>query len=124
MHVLAKIAIVVLVVFACFIAGFRVGINKSPSRENLEGQIVFALTSYRALETTNVQKLHSCIDIQLVAYTREYERRFGVPNGTNAFDKRFAEAKEIADRVEKTLVPVGSGLQKALGTNYNVEMGK
>ena len=50
-----------------------------------------------------------------------HERHFGVPSGTNSFTKRFAEAKVIADRIEKQMVPVSS-IGAALGSNVTVEM--
>ena len=91
---------------ACYFVGFRRGINESPLREERQGQVLYAVEMYHAVEVTNWGKLQSFVDTQIIAFTRDYERRFGVPSGTNIFAKRFADAKFIADQVEKKMVPV------------------
>ena len=59
--------------------------------------------------------------MQVLALTRDYERRFGVPTGSNRFAQNFAEAKAIADRVEGQLVPLSSAFTNLpLATNFKV----
>ena len=92
--------------FASYSLGYRHGLRQSPLREERQGQVLYAIGMYRAAEATNWAKVQSFIDTQVVAFTRDYARRFGVPGGTNIFSKRFRDAMTIADRVEKKMVPV------------------
>ena len=102
------VAAVLLACFAGYVVGYRAGIKQSPLREERQGEVLYALGMYQAAEATNWTKVQSFIDIQIVAFTRDYERQFGVPSGTNVFDRRFKNAKLIADRIEKLMVPVNS----------------
>jgi hypothetical protein len=127
-----RIKLFILTVFAiigcivCYAIGFNSGVKQSHLETKNEQQtlVIVTLGGYKAAEATNWTKVQSLLSTELLAFTRDYEHRFGLSTGTNTFDRRFAEAKEIADRVEKQMVPVASGLQKALGTNFKVEMGK
>jgi hypothetical protein len=92
--------------------------------EDQRGLVVLTLSGYKAAEATNWTKVQSLLSVEILGFTRDYERRFGVPTGTNIFVGRFAEAKVIADRVEAQMVPVVGALQKALGSNVTVEIGK
>ena len=109
----------------CYVVGYRSGSGQSPLREDREGELVYALGMYHAAETTNVTKLHSFLDIKILAYTRDYQRRFGVPPPTNRFGRDFAEAQILAARIEKRLVPIPA-IGTALGSNVSVtvESGK
>lgn len=123
---IAIIATVLLIVCVlAYVLGYRSGSIQSPLREDREGELVFALGMYRAAETTNLTKLHSFLDIKILAYTRDYERRFGVPPPTNGFGRAFAEAQALAAQIEKRLVPI-SAVGAALGSNVSVtvESGK
>jgi hypothetical protein len=109
----------------CYVLGYRSGSKQSPLRDDREGELVYALGMYRAAETTNLTKLHSFLDLKILAYIRDYERRFGVPPPTNRFGRDFAEAQALAAQIEKRLVPV-SAIGPALGSNVSVtvESGK
>jgi hypothetical protein len=120
--ILCVVAIIACIV--CYSFGFRSGIKQSRLEEDQRGLVVLTLSGYKAAEATNWTKVQSLLSVEILGFTRDYERRFGVPNGTNSFVGRFAEAKVIADRVDKQMVPVVSGLQKALGSNVTVEIGK
>jgi hypothetical protein len=102
------ITMALLACLACYIVGYRAGIKQSILREERQGQIIYALAMYQAAEATNWTKVKSFIDTQIVSFTRDYERPFGVPIGTNVFDRRFPDAKLIADRVEKQMVRVNA----------------
>ncbi len=102
------ITLCLLACLACYVVGYRAGVKQSPLREERQGQVLYALGMYQAAEATNWTKVQSFLDTQIVAFTRDYERRFGLPSGTNVFDRRFTDAKLIADRVEKKMVPVNA----------------
>jgi hypothetical protein len=93
---------------ACYVVGFRAGIKQSPLREERQGQVLYALAMYQAAEATNWTGVQGFLSTQIVAFTRDYERRFGLPSGTDVFARRFPDAKLIADRVEKQMVPVNA----------------
>src|SRR6266567_9100851 len=120
--ILSVVGIIGCAVF--YFLGYRSGTKRSLLEEDRRGLLVLTLGAYRAAEATNWTKVQSFLDVELLGFTHDYERHFGVPGGTNSFVKRFAEAKAIAGRVEKQMVPVESSLQSALGSNVTVETGK
>jgi hypothetical protein len=102
------VAVALLACLGCYVVGYRAGIEHSALRQERQGQVLYALSMYQAAEAANWTKVQSFLDTQIVAFTRDYERRFGVPSGTNVFDRRFMDAKLIADRVQKQMVPVNA----------------
>jgi hypothetical protein len=94
----------------CWKFGFRAGAANSNLQQLRQGDILIALRIYEAAENTNWAKVQSTIGMQVLALTRDYERRFGVPIVTNQFAQQFAEAQAAATRVEKQLVTVGTAL--------------
>jgi len=108
----------------CYSLGYRSGIKRSLLEEDRRGLLVLTLGGYKAAEATNWTKVKSLLTVELLGFTRDYERHFGIPNGTNFFVARFAEAKGIADQVEKQMVPVASSIQSALGSNVTIEIAK
>src|SRR5438045_1860314 len=69
-------------------------------------------------QATNWTKVRSFINTELLGFTRDYERDFGVPNATDRFASRFARAKIVADQIEKGMVPLSSILTNpAIATN-------
>src|SRR5262245_59458367 len=118
---LCILAIVVIIACSiCFALGYRSGSKRSRLEEDQRGLVVLTLTGYKAAEATNWTKVKSLLTIEILGFTRDYERRFGVPTGTNVFVTRLAKA--IADQVEKQMVPVGSALQSAVGSNVTVKI--
>lgn len=107
----------------CYLFGFRSGIKQSRHKEDQQGLVVLTLAGYKAAESNNWPKVKSLLRVELLGFTREYERRFGVPVGTNIYTKKFQEAKTIADRIEKEMVPVSS-LGAILGSNVTVRIKK
>jgi hypothetical protein len=117
--IIAAIALVACVI--CYLVGFRAGTKQSPLSEGRQGDLVIALRTYQAAERTNWTKVQSTLGMQVLALTRDYERRFGVPTGTNRFVQYFAEAKAVADRVESQLVPLSSAFTNLpLTPNFKV----
>jgi hypothetical protein len=113
--------VVVLLCAVCYALGYRSGIKQSRWEEDQRGLVVLTLGGYKAAKATNWSKVESLLTMEILGFTREYERRFGVPAGTNIFTTRFHEAKDIADHVEKELVPVSS-LGASLGSNVTVRV--
>lgn len=109
---------------ASYFAGYRSGIRQSRMEEDQRGLVTLTLGGYKAAEATNWAKVKSLLTMEMIGFTRDYERRFGVPTGTNGFVARFAEAKVFADQIEKQLVPMQSGVQSAIGSNLPVKAGE
>jgi hypothetical protein len=107
-----------------YAVGHRTGAESSVKRER-EGQLVLALRLYQTAQATNWAKVQSTLGIQVLGITRDYERRFGLPAGTNSFARHFTEAKSVADAVERTLVPVGSAFTNLpLAPDFKAAAGK
>jgi hypothetical protein len=104
--IFAAIAILVGAIF--YQIGYRSGAKRSPAEEDQRGLIVLTLSGYKSVEATNWPKVKSLITTELYGFTREYERRFGAPSGTNDFVRRFQEAKSMTDRIEKDMVPINA----------------
>jgi hypothetical protein len=103
---------------ACYFLGYNDGTKQSPLEEDRRGQLIFTLNAYQAAQSTNWVKVQSFLDIGLLALTRDYDRQFGIQRATKKFASRFADAKTIADRIEKTLVPI----EGAFGSNVTVRI--
>jgi hypothetical protein len=112
--IFAVIAVIVGGIF--YELGYRSGIKRSRAEEDQRGLVVLTLTSYKYAEATNWPKVKSFLTTELYGFTREYERRFGTPSGTNDFVRRFQEAKTLADRIEKDMVPI-SALGEVIGNS-------
>jgi hypothetical protein len=108
---------------ACYFAGVRSAAKYSPTRGERVAMITYAVEMYRAAEATNFTKLHSFLDTEILALTHDYETRFGVPTGPDKFSKDFQDAKVIADRLKKELIPTIS-VEEAFGSRIKDESGK
>lgn len=114
---LCMFAVMALLIGAIFYEfGYRSGMRRSPAEEDRRGLVVLTLSGYKFAETTNWPKVKSLLTTELYGFTREYERRFGAPTGTNDFVRRFEEAKSLADRIEKEIVPI-SALGQVIGSS-------
>ena len=108
-RLLSLLVLIILVVGAvCYELGYRAGVKRSRSEEEQRGLIVLTLTGYQQAEATNWPKVKSLLATEIVAFTREYERRFGTRSGTDDFVMRFRDAKIVADRIERDMVPVSA----------------
>lgn len=105
----------------CYFAGYRAGTKESPVRESREGDLLIALRTYQSAERTNWTKVQSVLGMQVLALTRDYERRFSAPGGTSSFARYFAEARAVADRIESRLLPLGAVLSN-VPTASNVKV--
>jgi hypothetical protein len=112
----------VIVCVTSYRLGYRSGIKQSRLEEDERGLVVLTLGGYKAAQATNWTKVKSLLSVEILGFTRDYERRFGVPSGSNSFVARFTEAKAIANQVETQLVPVESSLQSALGSNFDIKV--
>ena len=95
----------------CFWIGFHEG--RKPVREKREVDIILALGVYQAVVATNWSRVHSFVDLELMALVREYESAWGVPTGTGKFAREFAQAKSAVDRIQTNLVPLIPALTNA-----------
>jgi hypothetical protein len=87
--------------------GYRAGAKLSPLHEHTEGDVLLAVAMYQSAEATDWPSVKSTLGMEVLQWTRDYKSRFGVPTGTNVFAGHFPEAQAIADKVERTLVPMG-----------------
>ena len=109
---------------ACYFLGWsNVSIRDHQARE-ARGRLGLDLGIYQELERGEVQRAKADLGLIILAQTRVYEEQYGVPTGTNWFAEKFAKAQTIASQVESNVVPIASGVQKALGSNYTVETGE
>jgi hypothetical protein len=116
------VAVALCACFVCYSLGYRSGIKQSRLEEDQRGLVVLSLTGYKEAEATNWPKVKSLLATELFGFTRDYERRFGAPTGAGNFVPRFYEAKGIADRIEKEMVPL-SALGVPLGSNGTAKFG-
>ena len=120
MLLLILLAIVLILGAVCYELGYHSGVKRSRSEEDQRGLVVLTLVGYKQVEATNWPKVKSLLATEIVGFTRDYERRFGAPSGTNDFVLRFQEAKSLADRIEREMVPVsavGQMLRSNAATN-------
>ena len=97
----------------CYLVGQRFANRVSGplpgEREGLsKGLIMYTLEMHRALGSTNLVRLQDLVDTEILILTHQYEIEFGVPSGADKFATEFREAKIVADRLKKDLVPTGS----------------
>lgn len=99
---------VVLVGAICYELGYHSGMKRSPAEEDRRGVVVLTLSGYKFAEATNWPKVKSLLATELYGFTRQYERQFGAPAGTNDFAARFHEAKALAERIGKDMAPINA----------------
>ena len=92
----------------CWWFGYRAGTKESPAKKDKEGQLTLMYHTYRMVEITNWSKVHTAVGMQLLGLTRDYERRFGVPTGTNSFAQRFPQIQASATQFQSQLVPLSA----------------
>jgi hypothetical protein len=90
-----------------YVAGRRAG-TKVARRSEAEFNLMIALRTYQVVQGTNWAKARSNLGVVLYSRTRGYERKFGIPTGTNSFARAFVEAKALSARIERDLVPLNS----------------
>ena len=120
MKTIVIIALALVVCVATYFVGYRAGTKKSLLEQDRRGLLVLTLGMYDAAEATNWTKVRSFIDTELLGFTRDYERQFGVPSGTDSFSSRFARAKIAADQIERRMVPLSS-ITNSLPPNVTIQ---
>ena len=123
MKTIVIIVIALVVCVAAYFVGYRAGTKKSLLEQDRRGLLVLTLGMYDAAEATNWTKVRSFIDTELLGFTRDYERHFGVPSGPDSFASRFARAKTAADQIEKRMVPLSS-ITNSLPPNVTIRVGE
>ena len=86
----------------CFLFGYHVGASHAVQKER-RAQLVDSLSFYQMAGPTTGTELKTRLGLEVLTLTREYESRFGCPTGTNSFAKHFADAKVVADQVERPI---------------------
>ncbi len=105
---LIAIVIVIAAVGISYELGHRTGMQTAIVRSDAQFRISIFHGLYLSTQKGDVTNLQSNLGILLLGEVRAYEYRFGEVTGTNRFADRFREAKQIADRVERGLVPLSS----------------
>ena len=107
----AVVGALVLAALACVVI-YQLGYRKAVQDDIVRGDAQFKIAVlhglYRSAQSGDLQQVQSNAGIFLLGEVRAYEYRFGPVTGTNNFATRFHEAKQIADRVERQLIPLSS----------------
>ncbi len=91
-----------------YLLGYRNGLLRDAQIRDARGRLNWNLSLYERAERGDMRALTNSLGMIILGQTRDFEKQFGVPTGTNYFVERFAKAQAIAARVESTLVPIGS----------------
>jgi hypothetical protein len=91
-----------------YVLGYRSGLLRDAQIRQARGRLNWNLTLYEKAERGDLRALTNHLGMIILGQTREFEKEFGVPTGTNYFVERFSKPQGIAARVESTLVPIGS----------------
>lgn len=105
---LVSIVVVLAAVGISYELGRRTGVQTTIVQNDAQARIAIFHGLYLSAQKGDVTDLQSNLGILLLGEVRAYEYRFGEVIGTNRFVERFREAKQIADRVERQLIPLGS----------------
>jgi len=100
--------LIVSVILACvvtYFAGYHAG-ARIPAEGDRQASLILGVSLYQTMET-NQAMAQRILGRRIANVARDYERRFGIPKGTNAFAQLFMQAKAIADRM--ATAPVLSG---------------
>ena len=108
----AKILIAIVVVLAAvgisYDVGRRTGVQTAIVQGDAQSRIAVFHALYLCAQKGDVTNMQSSLGIFLLGEVRAYEYRFGQATDTNRFGERFREAKQIADQVERQLIPLSS----------------
>ena len=104
----AKNAIIAALILVVAFLSYRVRVHRAERRDEIEFRLLVDKAMYEASQRGNLQKVKDSTSILLLGDVRDYERRFGVPSGTNRFARDFATAQAMAQSIESELVPVSS----------------
>jgi hypothetical protein len=100
--------LIVSAVLACvvtYLAGYHAD-AKLREEGGRQASLIVGVTLYQPMET-NQAMAQRTLGTRIANVARDYEQRFSIPKGTNAFAQLFVQAKAIADRIAKA--PVLSG---------------
>ena len=103
----------------CFLFGYHLGARHAEQKER-RAQLVDSLFFYQKAGPATGMEMKTRLGFEVLTLTREYESRFGCPTGTNSFAKQFADAKAVADQMERPLAPVN--LLTNVSTNFSIHI--
>jgi len=102
------LVLIVSAIVAClvtYLVGYHAG-AKLPEEGGRQASLIMGVTLYQTMET-NQAMAQRILGTRIANVARDYEQRFGIPEGTSAFAQLFMQAKAIAARMAKA--PVSSG---------------
>jgi hypothetical protein len=108
------LVLIVSAIVACvvtYLAGYHAG-AKVPEEGGRQASLILGVSLYQTMET-NQAMAQRILGTRIANVARDYEQRFGIPKGTNAFAQLFVQAKAIAARIAKA-----SGLSGEASTNF------
>jgi len=102
--------IILAVLFAAtlYCIGYMAGAQREVLRSDALAQIWLHDNLYHSAEQGDTRKIQDSLGTVLLGEVRAYQLEFGDETGTNSLARHFADAKLIADRVQRTLVPLSS----------------
>jgi hypothetical protein len=101
---------IVIVILLLVIAGLLCWtvVQREDRQKDAKFRLIADKAMFEATQRNDLQKVKSSLSIFLLSDVRDYERRFGVPSGTNRFTRDFVEAQAMANDIENRLVPISS----------------
>ena len=109
----ANVILTIVILLAVVAVSYEIGRRKGVQTAIVKGDAQFRIAVFHGLYLTaqrgDLASVQSNLASFLLGEVRAYQYRFGQETGTN-FGERFAEAKQIADRVERQLIPLSSVL--------------
>jgi len=102
------IAAALLAFLACYVIGIAPAFSSRHYGKSAKDKCSTRSACIKAAEATNWSKIQSFVDTQIVGSREIMSAASELPSGTNVFDKRFTDAKLIADRVEKRMIRVNA----------------
>ena len=106
-NILVVVLLVVLTVLSWYL-WIRNAELRDQQVKHAEFDLNLNVSLYLTLKAGGVDKVQRSPGSTILGQTRDFERAYGVPAGTNSSAKQFARAQAIAAQVETNLVPITS----------------
>jgi hypothetical protein len=123
----AKDVIIIILLLVITLLGSQICIQRASQQKEAKFRLMSDKAMYEAAKQGDLKKIQSTFSIFLLSDVRDYERQFGVPNGTNHFTHDFAEAQIMASNIESKLVPISSiatnnAIVSKFGSNVTIKV--
>ena len=113
---------ILLAAFLGYVAGSKTGSERASQRAGAEFRISVGVSHYQMLKDGEVERVKNRIGFLLWSELQDYERRYGVPAGTDRFARNYATAKVVADRHKPMPTDLGSVLATSLPPDIKLEI--